>query len=372
MKKLYLLGFLTFGYFLNLNAQITITIADLPQPSHTYYTSTDTTPSISLGSPGSIAQSWDFSSLSEDYPSVPTYGLTSLTPYAGVFTTSNIYTYGPAALYSSLSGGAPVSSQGMNKGYMFWKTDVSGFWTIGFRADSGSYANTNVHYAPSELLIGTPCTYGTGFINYGRWEFPMNKVTTDVDTYYVSTVDKTLNGDAFGDLTLPSGNYANVLRIHEHVVKVDSVYAKFGSTTVYAMELLRDTLNNYIYMANSIGYPLSIVHADVNNIVKNVEYYNLTLTLGNNEVNSAIQDEIKIYPNPVDDFINFIINTNSNTKISYAITDISGRIIMNHSENLFLSANNPIRLNLNKLNKGTYFLTVDFNGKSSVLPFIKL
>ena len=165
MKPIFLFSLFFPGIIIS---QITITGANLPQSGFTYFTSTDTTPAISLGTPSSNSQAWNFSSLLTDYPSVPTYGSTSWTPYAAAFPTSNIYTYGPAALYSSLFGGAPVSSQGMNNGYMFWKSDNTGFWAVGFRADSGTYAGINVNYNPGELLIGVPCTYGNSFNNTGR------------------------------------------------------------------------------------------------------------------------------------------------------------------------------------------------------------
>lgn len=277
-------------------AQPTITLADLPQPGYTYLVSTDTTPAINLGVPGAAAQNWNFSSLSEDYPSVPTYDYTSNTPYATTFTASNIYTYGPAALYSSFYGGAPVNANGLSKGYMFWKTDNSGFRIVGFRADSGNYSNHNVFENPQELLIGTPATYGSVFNNAGRWQLNMNLNPADIDTFYMSNVSKTLTSDAWGTLTTPSGTFTPVLRVHEYAIKTDSVYATLGGTPVYATELTRDTLNNYLYLDNATHYPVSIVHADKNNQVQKVEYYVGAYT-GLSSVTG--DDALKIHPNPL-------------------------------------------------------------------------
>ncbi|CAN5185643.1 hypothetical protein BH09BAC5_BH09BAC5_23540 [soil metagenome] len=365
MKKIFTLSAVIIFISTTLFSQITITLADLPQAGNTYITATDTTPSINNGVPSASSQVWDFSSLTMDYPSVPTYGLTSWTPYASAFPASNIYTYGPSAMYSSLSGGAPVSSQGMNKGYMFWKTDINGFWIIGFRADSGSYANTNVTDAPSELLIGTPATYGTPFSNNSRWVFPMNLIPTDVDTYYVSTTVKTLTSDAWGSLTTPTGVFPNVLRIHEHLVKVDSVYAQIGTTVILSQEFSRDTLNNYLYMANGIGYPLSIVHADVNDLIYSVEYYTGTF-MGVNEINNNAA--LNLYPNPCSD--NLEVSYSGKGNIAIEIIDVTGRIVL--SKEVVHAENQKIFCDVSSIDKGIYILKI-MNDRGEVVSqkFVK-
>lgn len=339
---------LSFAFtFTVLSAQITITSADLPQAQYTYVTATDTTPTINNGAPFSSAQAWNFSSLMSDYPSVPTYGITSWTAYASAFPASNIYTYGPAAMYSSLAGGSPVNSQGMNKGYMFWKTDATGFWTVGFRADSGSYSNTNVTLNPFELLIGTPCTYGSAFNNTSRWEFPMNIIPTDVDTYYVSRTVKTLTCDAWGSLTTPTGNFPSVIRVHEYLIKVDSVYAKMGSVVVTSLEILRDTLNNYMYLANGIGYPVSIVHADVNNTVTSVEYY--TGTWMSTEQTPGPQ-QAGLFPNPASNSVTLLLPETSNYTIH--INDMTGRTVLTQAS----AGMDCIKIDVAELPEGVYIV----------------
>ncbi len=310
------------------SAQITITSADLPQAGYTYLTSTDTTPSISLGTPSASSQSWNFNSLSQDYPSVPTFGLTSATPYASAFSASNIYTYGPAAWFGSIYGGAPVGSVGMAKGHMFWSTSTSGYKIIGFRADSGTYAGINVLENPQELLIGTPCTYSTSFSNTARWELPIsNFYPGDPDTFYVSRVTKTLTADAWGSLTTPFSTFNNILRVHEHLIKIDSAYYKSGTTVLYAMELMRDTSNNYLYLANGINYPAAKVHADKNNIVKNVEYYTGFLLTGINDYSGYGKDEVKISPNPFTEEASLLIKDSGlgSKDLKLQVYDISGR-----------------------------------------------
>ena len=345
----------------HLFSQITITENDLPQGGYTYLVSTDTTPSILVGAASASAQSWNFTSLSEDYPSVPTYGFTSWTSFAAAYPASNIYTYGPAALYSSLAGGAPVGTQGMNKGYMFWRTDYNGFHIIGFRADSGTYSNVNVLDNPTELLIGTPATYGSSFSNTGRWVFPMNLNPADYDTFYVSRITKTLTSDAWGDITTPAGNFPSVLRIHEYYIKTDSVYIRFNNNPVYSMEFLRDTANNYLFMANGVHYPVSIVHADAYNTVKSVEYYMGVIASAENlPVENGTP---AVFPNPfrTSCIIEIPKDFPEGESIRMTVMDATGRIV---SENEYPSCT-QINFEKNNLQSGLFIFSIrNKNGKT--------
>ncbi|MBK7128516.1 MAG: T9SS type A sorting domain-containing protein [Crocinitomicaceae bacterium] len=314
-------------------AQITVTETDLPEAGYTYFVSADTTTAVNLGTPSAVSQSWDYSSLLLHYFKVPTYDSTINTSYAADFPASTHYTYGPAAFYSGLHGGAPVGTQGMNNGYMFWRRDITGFWIVGFRAEEGDYANKNVTLLQQELLVGCPATYNDVFNNTARWELLFDENSANADTTYVNNVEKVLTADAFGELITPTGTFSNVIRLHEYVITSDSAYAEFMSVPVYAMELNRDTLNNYIFLDNNTHYPVCVVHADKNNTVLYVEYYEgYSMTeISNVEVIS----QLNVFPNPSTG--NFQINLEDsqieNTKL--IITDLNGRVIYqsNLSEN---------------------------------------
>lgn len=306
-------------------AQITITETDLPEAGYTYFVSADTTTAVDLGSPSAVAQTWNYSSLLLHYFKVPTYDSTNNTPYAADFPASTHYTYGPAAFYSGLHGGAPVGTQGMNNGYMFWRRDNTGFWIVGFRAEEGDYANKNVTLLQQELLIGCTATYNDVFNNTARWELLFDENAANADTTYVNNVEKVLTADAFGELITPTGTFSDVIRLHEYVITSDSAYAEFMSVPVYAMELHRDTLNNYIFLDNNTHYPVCVVHADKNNTVLYVEYYQ---DYSMSEISSIdIISELNVFPNPSTG--NFQINMDEspgeNTKV--IITDLNGRVI---------------------------------------------
>jgi len=279
-------------YTIGTGCGILITGADLPYAGLNALLAVDTTTNVSLGTPGT-AQTWDYSSLTLQYPKYAAYQATSATPYASVFPYSNIDTYGPGNLYGSLFGGAPV---GPGNGYCFWRSDSTGFWVTGFRPESGICAETNVQNNPQELVIGTPATFGSIFTAYGRWVLPLNKNSADVDTFYVRTIKKQIIADACGSLTTPHGTYPEVLREHEFITEIDSVYAKMGTFQVYAVEYSRDSTNTYSYLTHGIGYPACIVHCDKHNVVKDVEYYNgIYSGIDNTPV---AESHILIYPNP--------------------------------------------------------------------------
>jgi hypothetical protein len=256
-------------------AQITVTMNDLPQPGQGDIVATDTTTNINFGTASATPQNWNFSSLLNHYKNLAIYSPTA--PYqqnAADFPDANIYTWGPAIFFSSFYGAAPVDLAGW--GYMYWKTDISGFSIVGFRGNPGN-GQQNVLEAPQELLMGTPASYDSTFTNSADWTVSINSNPFDVDTIFKCHIDKVLTCDAFGTLTTSFGTGPhNVIRVHEYVVEVDSVFAKLGPTT-WPVYQLRDTTNNYHFWGKDIHYPLAIVHADKNNNVKNVEYLTDTL-----------------------------------------------------------------------------------------------
>ncbi|MFH1319177.1 MAG: T9SS type A sorting domain-containing protein [Bacteroidota bacterium] len=326
-KSLFILCIL--GLAFNALAQITITGTDMPQAGSYFTLSNDTMPSVSLGAPDPNSQVWDFNSLVNSYYKFAVYSLTSETPYAGTFTASNIHTYGPAAFFSSLYGGAPVDSG--NNGYSFWSSDSTGLKVIGWVADEGPYSGKNVFVNPTELLIGAPATYGTIFNNYSQWEFGLNDNPIDIDTFYISRRTKTLTCDAWGELITPYDTFNNVLRYHEYVIQEDSVRLALVGIWDSIFEYYRDTSNNYMYLINGMGYPVAIVHADVNNNIKDVEYLTDSLYIPPGIATPfKPQENIHVYPNPISNNTILTIDNipTGNFVSSFVLYDLPGREII--------------------------------------------
>ena len=256
--------------FATAQTPITITGSDLPSAGKSFVLANDTSPNITLGMPGSSQQAWDFTMLANHYFKAAVYDSTVITGYQSEFPTSNIYTFGPAEFFGVLYGGAPVYAG--QDGYSFWRSDTTGLRVIGFQAIEGAFANCPVHTNPPELLIGAPTTYGTSFTDTSRWQLFIGDVPADIDSTWITRRHKTLVCDAWGSLSTPFGSFTDVIRIRETVTHIDSIIATLNSLTIFKLELRRETSNNYMYMANGIGYPLATVHADANNNIQSVEY----------------------------------------------------------------------------------------------------
>ncbi len=250
-----------------------LTQSDMPQPGRINLVAYDTTTNVSIGTASNSSQTWNFSNLQLHYMKVASFSPTSpYQYYAPSFPGSNMYTYGPSFLYTSFFGGAPVDQSSW--GYMFWKTDATGFRIVGFRGDYG-IGDRNVLENPQELLMGVPAALNDTFNNEASWKvvFDVVQSISNYDTNYVSSLKKKLTVDAYGVLTTPFGT-DSVYRVHEYVTTIDSVYASIMGTPVsgYSFPVNKDTLNNYYFWAKNIQYPLAIVHCDKNNIVKDIEY----------------------------------------------------------------------------------------------------
>lgn len=335
-----------FGY-----SQITFTSADLQESGKTYITKTDTLTNVNLGTASATAQNWDFSTLLLHYMSGPSFDLTSNTPYASDYPNSNMFTYGPAIMFGGFFGGAPVSEQGMDNGYMFWRKDATGFWTEGFMPDEGPYAGKKVWTVPQEMILGTPATLGTSYPNYSQWTLTYDDVPTDYDTVYVSTVEKTQDCDAWGTLTTPTNTYSDVLRIHEYGVKVDSAKSFMNGNLLLSLEISRDTFNNYIFVTNGIHYPLALVKADKNNVIRSIEYYFMQGFLGTETLIESAS--VNIYPNPSDGILTIEVASVIEDQSEIVLTDSYGKVVATRAIN-----QSQTQMDCTMLRSGIYFYTV--------------
>jgi|GEM_PF-1766464 len=122
---------------------------------------------------------------------------------------------------------------------------------------------------------------------------------------------------------------------------------------------------NYAFPDNS---PLKAVNyyrlkmTDADNVVR----YSAVKSISNNE-----QPGISIYPNPVKDKLNVVINSIEAGKAGISITDLSGKLL--YSNNVLLTAgDNTIPVITESLSKGTYLLKIVLPGNIVSRKFNKL
>lgn len=187
---------------------------------------------------------WDFSSLQIDTILVAAYGKTStLGSLAPIFPTSNIYTYGPGAMYGGMGGASPYTN---NYGYVFFKTDTSGFYMVGFRNDLLGLGFKNVHSVPEEVLMLSPFSIPGGVMQECRWEFSYNANPANPDTFFVRRSSKTILAIGYGSVITPVATYPSCLMVEENIFYQDSVLVRFGNMVIFDT-LVQEKSLSYVY-----------------------------------------------------------------------------------------------------------------------------
>jgi len=88
----------------------------------------------------------------------------------------------------------------------------------------------------------------------------------------------------------------------------------------------------------------------------------ITLSISNSDLEKM---DINIYPNPVKDILNVDLTMENNSKIKVSISDLSGRTILQKTENV-KSGRQNINLNLTNLNRGIYLININVGQDKSL------
>jgi hypothetical protein len=80
-------------------------------------------------------------------------------------------------------------------------------------------------------------------------------------------------------------------------------------------------------------------------------------------LNESFLLELKMYPNPVSDFLNVELEQD----VNYFITNLNGQILQ---ENILNRGKNII--NFSRFTEGVYLITFEINGRTSTKKIIKL
>lgn len=187
---------------------------------------------------------WDFSTLLPDTILIAAYGNTnSLGALASAFPTSNIYTYGPGFMYGGMGGASPYTN---NFGYVFFRTDSTGFYMVGFRNDVLGYGYKNVYSVPEERLFMIPFTQPGGIMQECFWELSYNSNPADLDTFYIRTTSKNFLSIGNGTIITPVATYQNCLLVHENLSYKDTIRLKMGSMVIWDT-LFQQKSESYVY-----------------------------------------------------------------------------------------------------------------------------
>ena len=163
-----------------------------------------------------------------------------------------------------------------------------------------------------------------------------------------SHIKKTALVDAWGTLTTPLGSYS-VIRSKETKISHDTTDAFFLGVWQNAIQTTADSVIQYTFWANGVGFPLVTATTDSAGAVTKVQWLKSLPATGINEYVAAT--EVNVYPNPAQDEITFDLE--SAKVISILVFDITGRII-----DVYPVSNDKVAINTSAFANGAYLYSV--------------
>jgi hypothetical protein len=314
MKKNQLLfSFAILGSFVftcKLDAQITLTSADMPKVGNkvvyghdTAHTSVSKLTAPMMGS----SVTWNYSSLPTTYRDTDSFVNPSTTPYGAAYPTATV----ADTVYGSV-------------GYTYFDVTAGSSTVVGTVQKLQGY-KAGTKFNPAILQMNLPGVYGNisgGVSNgivppfavkYG----PFDSARATFKVTYQDTIA------AWGSLTTPFySSVYNVLCQKHYELDIDSVYLRDSTSKTWTLLVAQKTkVHQYRWYANGIGSALAVMSMDTaNKNVTSVEWYD-GYPNGINEVNQ--QHNTMVYPNPCKGEINFCYN-GQNAQYVF-VYDIEGR-----------------------------------------------
>ncbi|MCF8246683.1 MAG: T9SS type A sorting domain-containing protein [Saprospiraceae bacterium] len=232
-------------------SQITLTAADVAIVGQSMTQVNDTLPAASIvAGPSGPNQNWDFTGLHEH----ESYNFATVapdeTPFADIFPTANL-----AAIEN-------------DSAYAYLEKDNNSLRILGiygsFPTDDGTI-ELAIRNTPTMRLLQFPATYNDGFSEQYQRIIEMSGTESGlpVDSFrMVSTIQRSVQYDAYGILTTPSGSF-QVLRVKETEISVDTSYFLFmGAWTEFPGDEITDIAYNFWTKQNGISFPVASIQAD--------------------------------------------------------------------------------------------------------------
>ncbi len=316
-------------------AQPTITYNALPISGTVKTTNADTFGTNLWVDSSGINKTWDYSGdFTVHTQSTDTFKLASLATHTAIFPKATLYT-----------------TAGGNWESFYW-TDSTGYYWDGMSTGSLMTLDSD----PDELIMPVPFSYSNSVkdTSYTKLEVGFGNY---VSTYQI----KTIEADAYGQLTTPSGTFNNVLRLKVSFEGKDSSVAGFPVNTITVSD---SAWTDYIWVQNSNNLFLMSLSLDQNGNVTGGAYYDGSLITSNEkEMKELIK--LTVFPNPANNMVNWTLNTNQGT---IKVFDIKGKEVER-----VLVKDRKSKMNTSSLGSGLYlYVFYDVNGnKTATGEFIK-
>lgn len=309
-------------------AQPTITTAELPIAGLAWTTANDSayfTPVL----PGGANVTWDYSGLLNSYIDTVGFRASAGTPYASSFPTSNLAAYDPAS-------GA----------WTYVTTNSTGLYFDGFTEPTFGTLN----FSTPQLVVPVPFSFGSTRTNNSGFTVDTNLNGTNIR--FEIAIQSQFEGDGYGTVILPTGNYNNVLRVKTTTLSTNTISTELvPGTGIYipvSTSQSQSTTFSHYQEGATASFILDI-DADSLGLTTNSSSYLLqSVVLSTPELSES--REATVYPNPAS---NSLLIEGVGFEKSITVYGIDGKIV---SLSVTPSGVDG-RVDVSNLSNGLYFFT---------------
>ncbi|MBS1519236.1 MAG: T9SS type A sorting domain-containing protein [Bacteroidetes bacterium] len=320
----------------DLSAQIVITSSNNPLPGESSKSVRCDTTGITEGNSGAN-QTWNYSGIVRLDSTVTNWVSASSTSYAAQFPNSNL------------------ASTSDNTSYTFYAGSSSEFLYYGIGDPSllNSYSNP-------QTLMQYPFTFGGSFSDVFASTY-INGVAT---SYLNGTMN--VSGDAWGTITLPSGTFANALR-------VKSIRHSTDSSNIGTPFVLEFTSTSYAWFIPNRKLPVfevlytnAVLNGSPLGNNKFVFYSPDNPNIGITQLNTNVAENFRLsqnYPNPFNPSTNIRFNIisnerNNNSNVRLVIYDAVGKEIQTLVNQNLSPGSYEVQWNAESAAGGVYYYTL--------------
>lgn len=279
----------------------TITTADLPTAGLAWITGNDSTYTQAIPA-GGTGQTWDYSSLQNLENDTAGFMSSAGTPYASTFPTSN------------LSGFDQESGI-----YTYFTTNTTGIYLDGIAGPSVQFV-----YNTSQLYIPVPFSYGDVRNSFARYQ--VDSVYLGNNARFVLRINSTFTADGTGNLTLPSGQFNNVLRIKETATTYDSLSFDVGGGIYVPVSNSASQVTRYHFLmpGNQVALIMGIEADSLGQFATSSQYFTGDFVSSVKENTSAVR--VSTYPNPASESVSFDLSALHEIS-TIEIYDLKGNLV---------------------------------------------
>jgi hypothetical protein len=317
-----ILPFLVFFIlFCNGYSQITLTINNTPLPAHKYYYKKVALNNVNVNTSGANII-WDFSNIIVQQDSLIKYYSIDNTFSETLLRSGSLY----YRITSSIFSLAYMPVIGYNTGY------------------------------------GSPSTIYNGNVNITKFLIPFSfndSINQNWQSYDESGTNF-VKADAYGTLILPDTTYENTLRLHTYLVDVQTPYTNHIYSCSYEYQIFEWYTENSQVPIFSVTYTDKFCsdYMTEDHFPTVTSAYVFEKNVNSNAIQQSnfIDNNLVVYPNPTNDFININFNANKSGYYNFEIYDLIGTIQINEGKYYIHSGHNSLKFNIGNLKKGVYII----------------